>query len=155
MFNTFCWPNILNVQLLIMIWNFKVCVLLQQVYFFNILAYFLLFSPTCLFYFQLQLYWSPVFHGVHNIRKWSPVHHRTNKMFWKMLVSSIFSQNNVQVVFLNHPVRIRAPLLSRAMYLSARNSFIKFYSCFCYLLLEACEKWTNTEIGFWKEETKI
>ena len=101
--------------------------------------YFLLCPRTSIFDLKaLALPWRHVFYTAWNVWKWSPVHHCTNKMVWKILVS-------------------RTPLcFNWSILLSPRYFCINLYTCFPYLLIirNAFEKWKNTEAGFWKEKTK-
>ena len=92
----------------------------------GILTYFLLFFPTSIFEVKASAMNSThVFHRAQNVWKWSPVCHCANKMFWKMLVSSHFLQNNA--MWCQQPMRITTLfLLNRDVHLSARNPCIKF-----------------------------
>ena len=162
----FICPKILNIGAMLAIWNFDVRAILQQIkgrslwgmVIVSILTDVLLFSPTSIFDFKgLTLNWSHVFHRTRNMRKLILVRHCTNKKLWEILAPSLFSQSNACVMFLKQLMKMRTPLCwKRPVRLSARNLCIKFYLCFCFLVIirNAFEKWKNIKYIFGKERPK-
>ena len=81
----------------------------------DILIYFLLFSLAPAFDFKPSaLNLSHIFHRAWNVWKLSPVCYCMNKIFWQILASSLFSQNNIHLVFLKEPMRTGVSTLNKS-----------------------------------------
>ena len=102
--------------------------------FYNLYIWFQSFSTEC----KLRLQWSVICVQVKSctlLHKFffyiKDLHSNIKPTVCTNSLHSIFSQNNVRVLFLKQPIRIRAPLRLKKLYISvAINSFIKFYSPF-------------------------
>ena len=154
----FCSICNLNTWAILAIWNFNAHAILRKIYFaesggntpremtlLGILTYSSLFSQSTYLILKLLHWpeWSQVFHRVWHVWKWSPVQQCTYEMFWKMLASSLFPQNNASALCF---WRIRAALPSkRAVHLSANNFCRKWYTFTLVIYLSLLETHLKSE----------